>query len=57
MTDDATFIAGTQRTFGAGVNYSFGPAVAGLVITQTSLHNATGIGAYSLRTDYSLPKR
>lgn len=50
VSDDATFIAGTQRTFGGGVNYAFGPAVAGLVITQTNLSNATGIGAYASGT-------
>ncbi|MBV8261410.1 MAG: porin, partial [Paraburkholderia sp.] len=35
--------AGRQRTFGGGVNYTFGPATAGFVYTQTNLTNAVGI--------------
>ncbi|HEV3432212.1 MAG TPA: porin [Paraburkholderia sp.] len=40
---DYTFGAGRQRTFGGGVNYTFGPATAGLVYTQTQLSQAIGI--------------
>jgi GBP family porin len=47
---DATFAAGTQRTWGAGVNYTFGPATAGFVFTQTHLFNATGINASNAGT-------
>jgi len=42
---DFTFAAGRQRTFGGGVNYTFGPATAGFVYTQTNLSNAVGISA------------
>jgi general bacterial porin, GBP family len=44
QTGEWTFLAGRQRTFGAGVNYTFGPATAGLVYTQTNLSDATGGG-------------
>ncbi|WP_028215860.1 porin [Paraburkholderia oxyphila] len=40
---DYTFAAGRQSTFGGGVNYTFGPATAGFVYTQTQLGNAVGI--------------
>jgi GBP family porin len=43
VTDDATFVAGRQRTFGAGVSYAFGPASVGFVFTQTKLNNAFGV--------------
>ena len=36
---DAPFAAGRQRTWGAGLNYTFGPATAGVVFTQTQLNN------------------
>ncbi|MCF2133094.1 MULTISPECIES: porin [Burkholderiaceae] len=40
FSDDATFLAGRQRTWGAGLSYAFGPATAGFVFTQTKLNNA-----------------
>ncbi|WP_028205166.1 porin [Paraburkholderia nodosa] len=40
---DYTFGAGRQSTFGGGVNYTFGPATAGFVYTQTQLGNAVNI--------------
>lgn len=40
---DSTFSAGQQRTFGAGLNYEFGPAKVGFVFSETKLENATGI--------------
>ena len=40
---DYTFGAGRQSTFGGGVNYTFGPATAGFVYTQTQLGNAINI--------------
>jgi general bacterial porin, GBP family len=43
VSDDATFIAGRQRTWGAGLNYAFGPATVGFVFTQTKLNNSVGI--------------
>jgi general bacterial porin, GBP family len=39
---DAPFAAGRQRTWGAGLNYTFGPATAGFVFTQTQLSNVVG---------------
>jgi len=43
VASDNTFVAGLQRTFGAGLNYSFGPATVGFVFTQTKLEDASGI--------------
>lgn len=40
-TGDARFVASRQRVAGAGVNYVFGPAAAGVVYTYT---NINGIG-------------
>ncbi len=37
VAGDNTFCAGRQRTFGAGLNYAFGPATVGFVFTQTKL--------------------
>ncbi|MBN3856049.1 MULTISPECIES: porin [unclassified Paraburkholderia] len=45
QTGEWTFAAGRQRTFGGGVNYTFGPATAGFVYTQTNLTDAVGISA------------
>lgn len=45
VAGDNTFVAGLQRTFGAGVNYAFGPATVGFVFTQTKLEDALGISA------------
>ncbi|MGF6935438.1 GBP family porin [Paraburkholderia sp. UCT70] len=39
---DAALTAGRQRTFGGGLNYTFGPANVGFVVTDTRLNNATG---------------
>jgi GBP family porin len=47
---DATFAASRQRTFGAGLNYTFGPATAGFVYTQTRLNGAQSINAGSAGT-------
>lgn len=44
QTGEWTFLAGRQRTFGAGVNYAFGPATAGFVYTQTNLSDAANGG-------------
>ncbi|MEA3128022.1 MAG: ral bacterial porin, family [Caballeronia sp.] len=43
VAGDNTFVAGLQRTFGAGLNYAFGPATVGFVFTQTKLEDALGI--------------
>jgi general bacterial porin, GBP family len=47
VTGTDTFAVGVQRVFGGGVNYTFGPATAGVVFTQTNLSDARGgtIGA------------
>ena len=45
INGDNTFFAGRQQTWGAGANYTFGPATAGLVYTQTNLSSLAGIGA------------
>jgi general bacterial porin, GBP family len=43
-TGTYAFAAGRQRTFGGGLNYTFGPATAGFVYTQTNLGSAEGGG-------------
>lgn len=45
VAGDWTFAAGRQRTWGAGLNYGFGPATAGFVFTQTRLTDSAGISA------------
>ncbi|MEX3933073.1 porin [Paraburkholderia phymatum] len=45
VTGDNTFFAQRQQTWGAGLNYTFGPATAGLVYSQTNLSGLSGIGA------------
>lgn len=49
-TNDATFNAGRQRTYGAGVNYAFGAANVGLLFTQTQLNNASRISSATAGT-------
>lgn len=44
---DNTLLAGRQRTFGAAINYAFGPATAGFVYTQSNLNNFAGISSSS----------
>jgi GBP family porin len=48
LSGDNTLVAGLQRTFGAGLNYAFGPATVGFVFTQTKLEDAVGISASAL---------
>ncbi|MGU7775288.1 porin [Burkholderia sp. MR1-5-21] len=45
VAGDWTFAAGRQRTWGAGLNYTFGPATAGFVFTQTRLTDSRAISA------------
>ncbi|KVN81081.1 porin [Burkholderia ubonensis] len=45
VAGDWTFAASRQRTWGAGLNYSFGPATAGFVFTQTRLTDSVAISA------------
>jgi len=44
VTEGLALVAARQQTWGAGVNYSFGPAVAGFVYTQTNLTQALQTG-------------
>jgi GBP family porin len=44
VSSDNTFFAARQQTWGAGVNYTFGPATAGLLYSQTNLSGLAGIG-------------
>jgi general bacterial porin, GBP family len=53
--------ASTQRVFGGGVSYAFGPAVVGFVYTQSQFYNAINTGAstykfnnYEVNAKYSL---
>ncbi|MCG1053883.1 porin [Mycetohabitans sp. B5] len=43
VSDGITGLVGRQRTWGAGLNYAFGPATAGFVFTQTKLNNLFGV--------------
>ncbi|MGA3247992.1 MAG: porin [Paraburkholderia sp.] len=52
---DNTLLAGRQRTFGAGLNYTFGPATAGFLYTQTNLNDFAGIAASSAGTSAVVP--
>ncbi|HVE06104.1 MAG TPA: porin [Paraburkholderia sp.] len=45
ISSDNTFFAGRQQTWGAGANYTFGPATVGVVYTQTNLNSLNAIGA------------
>jgi GBP family porin len=45
VSGDNTLLAGTQRTFGGGLNYTFGPATVGIVYTQTNVNQFAGISA------------
>lgn len=42
VTGTYAFGVGRQRTFGGGVNYTFGPVTTGLVYTQTNLSDTLG---------------
>jgi len=53
QTGEWTFLAGRQRTFGGGVNYTFGPATAGFVYTQTNLSNTAGGGISAAQSGVS----
>ncbi|WP_042300792.1 porin [Paraburkholderia kururiensis] len=54
VSDDATFTAKTQRTWGVGANYGFGGATVGLLVTQTHLSSLTGIGSSASGTSSGL---
>ncbi|MDE1179832.1 porin [Paraburkholderia sp.] len=44
-SSDSTFTAARQRSYGAGINYAFGAANVGLVVTQTQLNGASSINS------------
>ncbi|ANB73601.1 porin [Paraburkholderia phytofirmans] len=50
VSDDFTFGAKRQQTWGVGANYSFGPATAGLLYTQTNLTGLTSISTAAAGT-------
>ncbi|SMG13599.1 porin [Paraburkholderia susongensis] len=54
VTNDATFTASTQRTWGVGGNYTFANATVGLVFTQTILGGLDGIGESASGTSNGL---
>ncbi|PFH20915.1 MULTISPECIES: porin [Burkholderia] len=54
VSDDTTFTASSQRTWGAGANYAFGQATVGAMFTQTRLSGLTGIGASASGTSDGL---
>ncbi|WP_322027577.1 porin [Burkholderia sp. BCC1977] len=54
VSDDTTFTASGQRTWGLGANYSFGAATVGALFTQTRLSGLTGIGASASGTSDGL---
>ena len=45
VAGDNTFVGKRQRVFGGGLNYTFGPATAGFVFTQSRVNRALGISA------------
>lgn len=66
---DATIAAARQRTYGAGLNYAFGPAVVGFVFTQSKFDGAANgtavtstvaaipVGSYVRFNNYELNAR
>ncbi|QBQ96977.1 porin [Paraburkholderia pallida] len=54
QTGEWTFAAGRQSTFGGGINYTFGPATAGFVYTQTQLGNAVAISSTQAGTSKNI---
>jgi predicted porin len=52
---DANFVASRLRIFGGGINYTFGPATAGFVYTNTDLKNPTKNLGYLNSTESILP--
>ncbi|WP_080485782.1 MULTISPECIES: porin [Burkholderia cepacia complex] len=54
VSSDYTFQASSQRTWGVGANYVFGPAQVGAIVTQTHLTNLTGISSSASGTSSGL---
>jgi len=53
-TNDANFVSSRLRIFGGGINYTFGPATAGFVYTNTNVKNPTS-DAYLTAADSLVP--
>ena len=53
--DDANFVSSRLRIFGGGINYTFGPATAGFVYTNTNITNPTSNPSYLTSFDSLLP--
>lgn len=53
--DDANFVSSRLRIFGGGINYTFGPATAGFVYTNTNITNPTSNPSYLTPFDSLLP--
>lgn len=53
-TNDANFTSTRLRIFGGGINYTFGPATAGFVYTNTNVTNPTS-SAYLTSADSLVP--
>lgn len=54
VSDDTTFTASRQRTWGLGANYSLGTAAVGVLFTLTRLNGLTGIGPSASSTSDGL---
>jgi GBP family porin len=54
VAGDGPFVANRQRTWGAGLNYIFGPATAGFVFTQTRLNQTFAITSTGFTTPIAL---
>lgn len=54
-TNDANFVSSRLRIFGGGINYTFGPATAGFVYTNTSVINPIANAGYFSAADTLTP--
>ncbi len=55
-TNDANFVSSRLRVFGGGINYTFGPATAGFVYTNTNIKNPTSNAGYFVTGDFLTPQ-
>ena len=54
-TNDANFVSSRLRIFGGGINYTFGPATAGFVYTNTNIKSPTANAGYFSSFDSLTP--
>lgn len=54
--NDANFVSSRLRVFGGGINYTFGPATAGFVYTNTNIKNPTSNAGYFVPGDFLTPQ-